>query len=101
MIPSNTFKTKISNAGALQNKPGVIMQAAFNDPRVRTVKSRHNIVPLIVTPAETGHQLECQCAVFEASGSFSDTIAGPENLQCLLKYLEEERERRKKKVPAQ
>ena len=45
VIPSNTLKNKASNAGALLNEPGAIMQAPFKNPRLRTVKSRHSKVP--------------------------------------------------------
>lgn len=49
----------IKNAEALLNERGAILQAASDDPRIRTVKSRLGKVPLIVKPTKTGNQLEC------------------------------------------
>ena len=75
------------------------MQAACNDPRKRTVKSRQGKVPLIVKPLKTGHKLECQCAFYNAVGICQDTIAVTEDLQCLPKYLEEIRKFQRKRAP--
>lgn len=71
------------------NEPGAIMPAASDDPRMRTVKSRHGKAPLIVKPVKAGHQLDCPCSVFKAVGICQDTIAVAEDLECLQEYLEE------------
>jgi hypothetical protein len=87
VIPSTTLRGMLVNAEALLNESGAILQAASDDPRIRTVKSRCGKVPLIVKPSKSGHQLECQCSVYKAVGLCQDTIAVAEDLSCLPTYV--------------
>ena len=89
IVPNRTLKDMIKNAEALLNEPGAILQAASDDPRIRTVKSRLGKVPLIVKPSKTGNQLECQCSVYQALGICQDTIAVAEDLDCLARYAKD------------
>ena len=86
VVPATTLRDMFRNAEALLNEPGAIMPAASDDPRMRTVKSRHGKAPLIVKPVKAGHQLDCPCSVV---GICQDTIAVAEDLECLQEYLEE------------
>jgi hypothetical protein len=89
IVPNSTLRDMIKNAEALLNEPGAIRQAASDDLRIRTVKSRLGKVPLIVKPSKTGNQLECQCSVYKAVGICQDTIAVAEDLDCLEKYAKD------------
>ncbi|KAK3747909.1 hypothetical protein QZH41_010212 [Actinostola sp. cb2023] len=87
-IPASTLRNMHAHAEALLNEPGAIMQAASNDPRVRTVRSRTGPVPLVVKPLKTGHQLECNCTTYKSLSVCQDTIAVAEDLHCLTEYIE-------------
>jgi hypothetical protein len=76
----------IKNAEAVLNESGAIRQAASDDLRIKTVKSRLGKVPLIVKPSKTGNQPEYQCSVYKAVSICQDTIAVTEDIDCLEKY---------------
>ena len=82
VVPATTLRDMFRNAEALLNEPGAVMPAASDDPRMRTVKSRHGKAPLIFKPVKAGHQLDCPCSVFKAVGICQDTIAMAEDLSA-------------------
>ena len=69
MIPADvvrleTLKEEFAKAERLLNEPGAIREAASNDERMRTVKSKDGKIPLLVsTQTKNKVFFECQCKV--------------------------------------
>ena len=72
----------------LLNEPNAIKEAASNDPRMRTVKSRNGGIPLIVPAVNSKSNLfSCQCCTYNGLGLCADTIAVAEEQGLLFEYL--------------
>ena len=86
----STLQDIFRKAEFLLNAPGAITQAASNDARMRTVKSRSGGIPLIVQPQKKSSNLfNCQCSTFRGLGVCADTVAVAESQGLLFEYLTE------------
>ena len=83
-----TLQDIIRKAEFLMNEPNAIKEAASNDPRMRTVKSRNGGIPLIVHAVNSKSNLfSCQCSTYNGLGLCADTIAVAEEQGLLFEYL--------------
>ena len=84
----------------LLNEEGAIREAASNDPRYRTVKSKDGRVPLHVRPVNKKTNLfSCECSTFKGIGLCADTVAVAETQGLLFQYLSDlHTSKRKEKV---
>lgn len=88
ILPSHLLEDAFRKAEELLNEPNSITKAATDDDRLRTVKSRHGSVPLIVKPLPKNRDLfECTCKVYKALGMCCDTIAVADEVGVLCNYL--------------
>ena len=84
-----TLQDIFRKAEFLLNEPNAIKEAASNDPRMRTVKSRSGGIPLIVLQAvnSTSNLFSCQFSTYSGLGLCSDTVAVAEEQGLLFEYL--------------
>ena len=64
-VPKTTISAIFSEAESLLNEKGAITKAASNDERLRTVKDKTSVQPLIVVPTSRNRDfLTCKCKTF-------------------------------------
>ena len=84
----DNFARFFRKAEFLMNEPNAIKEAASNDPRMRTVKSRNGGIPLIVQAVNSKSNLfSCQCSTYNGLGLCADTTAVAEEQGLLFEYL--------------
>ena len=98
-IPTATLRAIFEKAELLINEKGAIKEAASNDERLRTVKSKDGGDPLVVKPLGKKIDLfQCVCSTYRALEICPDTVAVADDQGILFEYLYALRQKLSKKV---
>lgn len=98
-IPTAILKAIFQKAELLINEEGAIKEAASNDERLRTVKSKDGGDPLIVKPlCKKSDLFQCVCSTYRAPEICPDTVAVTNDQGVLFEYLYALRQKLSKKV---
>lgn len=98
-IPTATLRAIFQKAELLINEEGAIKEAASNDERLRTVKSKDGGDPLIVKPLGKKSDLfQFVCCTYKALEICPDTVAVANDQGILFEYLCALRQKLTKKV---